>query len=148
MPVNNNRDMLEEIFRFYLSVKDGEEKKWDKYFFYNILSNHNNYFFYNNIEKGYLIVSSTNEDMDIIALAIDKKSRRNGGASKLLNELIEFAKKKKILRITLEVSLENKAAIKLYKKFGFLKIGIRKNYYKIENKMVDAFLMRNNISSP
>ena len=85
MLVNNNRDMLEEIFRFYLSVKDGEEKKWDKCFFYNILSNHNNYFFYNNIEKGYLIVSSTNEDMDIIALAIDKESRRNGGASRLLN---------------------------------------------------------------
>ena len=39
---------------------------------------------------------------------------------------------------TLEVNVENTPAIKLYEKFGFKNLGIRKKYY---NNTTDAYIM-------
>ena len=52
-----------------------------------------------------------------------------GIASKLLEKLIETAKSKKATLLTLEVNETNTNAIKLYEKYNFKKIGLRKNYY-------------------
>ena len=56
----------------------------------------------------------------------------------MLEELIKIAKKRKLNDITLEVNTNNIAAINLYKKFKFEKIGIRKKYY---NNIDDALIM-------
>ena len=47
----------------------------------------------------------------------------------LLENLISFAKKLNIKVITLEVNECNLSAIKLYNKFNFNKVGVRKKYY-------------------
>ena len=47
--------------------------------------------------------------------------------------------------LTLEVRSSNIAAITLYEKFGFEKVGIRKNYYTHNNKTEDAILMTRKI---
>ena len=76
-----------------------------------------------------------------IVTRIDK--RNLGIASKLLENLIEIAKKSpKCTLITLEVKESNLPAINLYEKFNFKKMGVRKNYYDgIEN----AIIMTKNI---
>jgi len=48
---------LDKIFKFYNSVKDGEERKWKKSFFHNIVGNENTFFLYSFPAKGYLIFS-------------------------------------------------------------------------------------------
>lgn len=70
---------------------------------------------------------------------VTKKNKRNLGiASQILDNLISFANNKNIALITLEVNENNKNAIKLYEKFGFRKIGLRKKYY---NNKDNAILM-------
>ena len=74
---------------------------------------------------------------------VTKKNKRNLGiASKILDNLICFANTNNIEYITLEVNEKNINAIKLYEKFGFKKIGLRKKYY---NNIDNAILMKKNI---
>lgn len=55
----------------------------------------------------------------------------------MFNELFIIAKNKNCINITLEVAVNNKSALNLYKKLGFKIVTIRKNYY--ENS--DGYLM-------
>ena len=72
-------------------------------------------------------------------IAVDEPFRRNGIASLLMDALIEFAKQKEMIGITLEVRVGNHAAMGLYHKYGFKVEGIRKNYYSDTKE--DAVIM-------
>ena len=137
---------LNEIFKFYYSVKDGEEKKWNKSFFDNIVGNESTFFLYSIPAKGYLIFSLLQESIDVIALATDQDFRKNGVATKLLKKMIAIARENFAKKAFLEVSSCNLAAINLYCKFGFTKIGIRRNYYQKKTHTQDAILMKLDIS--
>lgn len=71
-----------------------------------------------------------------IAVRVDK--RHLGIASKILQELINLSKSLNCSFLTLEVDVTNSPAIKLYEKFNFKNLGIRKNYY---NGNTDAYIM-------
>ncbi len=55
----------------------------------------------------------------------------------LCNEMIEYCKKESVKSITLEVNKNNEYAINIYRKLGFIEVGVRKKYYNGE----DAYLM-------
>ena len=55
----------------------------------------------------------------LYGLSIKKEYRKLGYGKQLLEESIKIFRKNKIKKIGLTVSLENKKAIKLYKKMGF-----------------------------
>lgn len=78
----------------------------------------------------------------ITNVAVNPEHRRQGIGESLVNKLIEIAKEKEMIGITLEVRTSNEIAKNLYKKQGFLLDGIRKEYY--ENKE-DAFIMWKNL---
>jgi len=68
-----------------------------------------------------------------------KKNKRNLGiGSLLLKYIIDYSEKNKISSITLEVNENNIPAIKLYEKYNFQKVGLRKKYY---NNTDDALIM-------
>lgn len=69
------------------------------------------------------------DEADIMNIVVKKNFRNNGIGYFLLDNLISFARDLNLNVITLEVSEKNLTAISLYKKFGFEKLGIRKNYY-------------------
>ena len=71
-------------------------------------------------------------------IAVNKKFRRNGFGTDILSYLINVAKENNKKILTLEVRADNNPAIKLYEKFDFKKIGIRKRYY---NNSIDAIIM-------
>lgn len=62
-------------------------------------------------------------------IVVRKDKRKEGIGSKLLQEILEIAKGWKAQSITLEVNEKNIPAIKLYQKFGFEQVGLRKKYY-------------------
>ncbi len=67
----------------------------------------------------------------------------NGVGTMLLNNLLDFAKNSaKVEIVSLEVRSDNLAAIHLYKKFGFKKIGTFKGYFKIGDDYVDFDIMQ------
>lgn len=85
---------------------------------------------------GFLSVTEFYETVDIIDLFVLEEYRRMHYGSMLLNYMIGSVGKEVSL-ITLEVDVENKAAISLYEKFGFEVMCKRLFYYGIH----DAYLM-------
>lgn len=75
----------------------------------------------------------------ITNIAVAPSHRRKGIASALLKRLCTVCEEEKAEAIMLEVRSGNNAAVSLYEKFGFKKVGERKNYYK--NPTEDALLM-------
>jgi len=75
----------------------------------------------------------------ITNVAVCPEHRRCGIASQLLAYLIEQSEKEKMHFITLEVRVSNHAAIALYRSFGFVRVGLRRGYYR--RPAEDALLM-------
>lgn len=69
-------------------------------------------------------------------IVVRKDKRGEGIGSKLLNEIFEITKQMKAQSITLEVNEKNQPAIKLYQKFGFEQVGLRKKYYHNKDNAV------------
>ena len=75
-------------------------------------------------------------------MAILPEYQNQGIGFLILQELEQILLNANCNKIFLEVASNNIMAINLYKKSGFKKIGLRKNYYKIsKNKKENAFLM-------
>ncbi len=76
-----------------------------------------------------------------LGLTVVKEMWNKGIGSKLLNKLIEYAKNAGIKIINLEVRSDNAAAIHLYEKFGFKRIGTSPAYFKIGEEHFDFEIM-------
>ena len=113
-----------------------------------IIRNLNSKYFYshlcltNNLVSGFIIAQKVLNIFEIYSLFVAPDSRRLGIAMTLLNDLIKMCKKQRIEKILLEVMEINKAAKNLYLKNDFEIYAERKNYYKIDNKKINAKLMR------
>ena len=79
------------------------------------------------------------DEIDIIEIGVIKEQRRRGVACKLVSHLQKHCTKNGIRKIFLGVAENNIAAISLYEKTGFSKIGIRKNYYSRDGFSSDAY---------
>lgn len=78
---------------------------------------------------GYIGSHTVLGEVSITNIAVKKAMRRRGAANALLNTLLEDCKKANDEFVTLEVRTSNAAAIALYEKNGFKKVGTRKNFY-------------------
>ena len=68
--------------------------------------------------------------------------RRAGLARRLLAEGLAEARRRGARRMTLEVAADNVGAQALYREFGFLEAGRRRNYYrKADGGGLDALLL-------
>ncbi len=81
----------------------------------------------------YLIIY---DKVEIVNIVVNKNFRCQNIASMMINYILKEAVYNNCNNITLEVRKSNKAAIALYKKFGFLEVAIRKNYYNGENGLL------------
>lgn len=88
---------------------------------------------------GYIGIWEIGDTGEITNVAVHPKYRKMGIASMLLEKLIEYCLDDGFNFINLEVREGNVPAINLYSKFGFEKVGLRKNYYK--NPTENAVLM-------
>jgi ribosomal-protein-alanine N-acetyltransferase len=79
------------------------------------------------------------EEGHITNVAVKPEYRRHGLGQYIVSTLIENSLRVGIKTFTLEVRPSNKAAIHLYRNFGFLEAGIRKGYYADNNE--DAIIM-------
>lgn len=75
---------------------------------------------------GFLDYSVMYERAEINYIFVLKEYRSKGIASKLLEYMLD---NNDFNEISLEVNVNNKEAIKLYQKYGFREVNIRKGYY-------------------
>lgn len=79
---------------------------------------------------GYCGLYQACNEGEIVNVAVDGRARRRGVATKLLEFLLFESVKREIDQWFLEVRKSNEPAIALYKSFGFVEAGIRKNFYE------------------
>jgi ribosomal-protein-alanine N-acetyltransferase len=87
----------------------------------------------------YLIVSRYVDAWHIMNVAVHPECRRQGVASRLLDELFELTAGDHRRGYTLEVRVSNVTAIALYERFGFEPSGVRRGYYTDNRE--DALIM-------
>lgn len=107
-----------------------------------------------NINSSYFTLTLNNEligfggfwqsvdDIHITNIVIKKAYRNQGFGSLLLEHILFVAKSTDKFSITLEVNENNEIAKKLYLKYGFKILGVRKKYY---NNKDNAIIMTLNL---
>lgn len=131
---NTDNEIIEKVemaFPTFFSkskiLDDFAQNAFTKYFIYeeksNIIGVVNYYDLYERFELSYIEVLEEYRNKKIGSL--------------LIENLIKIAEEKKVKNITLEVNINNEYAIKLYNKYGFNVVAIRKGYYD----GVDGYLM-------
>ena len=143
MDININKMNLEDLEL----IKDVLESEFDNFWSYNILreeiSSENSYFIVaKNTENEIVGFAGTKiivDEADVMNIVVRKSCRKEGIGSKMLENLINYSISKNLKFVNLEVNENNLSAIRLYDKFAFNHIGIRKKYY---NGVSDAIIMR------
>ena len=79
------------------------------------------------------------EEAHVTNVAVDPEHHRHKIGTRLLHDLLQNAIAMGAQAISLEVRVSNYGAQRLYGKFGFRPVGVRKNYYQEINE--DALIM-------
>lgn len=82
---------------------------------------------------GLLIVE---DDAHITTVAVDPQARQKRIGTHLMINLVDRALAIGAKHLTLEVRVSNSAARRLYERFGFAPVGVRKDYYRDEDALV------------
>ncbi len=92
----------------------------------------------------YIIATEVAGEAEIQRIAVHPSFRQRGYASSIMEHFIKNILSDGIDKILLEVRQSNKAAISLYQRFGFKKVGQRSGYYTDNGE--DAILYTLNIT--
>lgn len=79
-------------------------------------------------------------EAEVLTIAVDPARAGRGLGARLLTELMREAARRRCDEVVLEVRVDNERAQKLYQRFGFVGIGVRRGYYQPAD--VDALVMR------
>ncbi len=82
---------------------------------------------------GLLVVG---EDTHIVTLAVAPGDRGRGLGTRLMVALVEEALAAGSSHLTLEVRVSNETAQRLYRRFGFETVGLRRHYYRDEDALI------------
>ena len=94
---------------------------------------------YGGAVTGFAVMHRAGSEAELYQIAVRTGFRRHGAADPLMEAVKGEASKRGLDRIFLEVRSGNAAAIALYLKHGFIKCGMRRDYY--DDPKEDAVLM-------
>lgn len=95
--------------------------------------------FYDGSIAGYAGMYAAADEGVINNIAVFPQYRRRGIASGLINALAAEGGKRSLTKLCLEVRASNAAALSLYEKNGFYRVGLRRGYYTAPKE--DAVLL-------
>jgi len=84
----------------------------------------------NGMLQGYVGMMTVLDEGYISNVAVDPVCRRQGIGDALIRELLRRCEERALSFVSLEVREHNEPAIALYRKHGFMPVGLRKNYYE------------------
>ena len=90
---------------------------------------------------GYAVMSMGGDEAHLLNLCLDESVRGRGLAARMLEHLMERGLGEGVRVIYLEVRPSNTRAIKLYRAAGFVRIGVRRNYYRAAGGREDALVL-------
>ncbi|MDR1826506.1 MAG: GNAT family N-acetyltransferase [Rickettsiales bacterium] len=93
-------------------------------------------------DDGFIVWRVVGDDAEIITIGVRPNARRRGVAIAMIAAMEKELSKKGVSKIFLEVAVDNIAAIKLYEKNAFVRVGRRPKYYD----GIDGVIMEKRIS--
>jgi [ribosomal protein S18]-alanine N-acetyltransferase len=90
---------------------------------------------------GYSVMSLAGDEAHLLNLCLDGAVRRRGLGTRMLDHLMAKAMREGVRVLYLEVRPSNAPALQLYRRAGFAKIGVRKNYYRAPEGREDALVL-------
>lgn len=97
---------------------------------------------------GFCLYQTVQDEAEVLTLGIVPTARQQSHGHLLLQQGEKYLSEHHVSRLFLEVSSANTAALTLYKKNNFQKIGLRKNYYIENKKKFDAIIMSKLLYKP
>ena len=88
---------------------------------------------------GYYLVQTAKFEQELHTFAVKPELRRRGIGRLMMDHMLEKARGRGVEYIYLQVRPSNQEAKELYKSFGFVGIGMRRNYYHDNSE--DALVM-------
>lgn len=125
-------EMEKYCFKDAWSRHSFEEELSNKLAFYHLFTDGNTII-------GYCGIWMVVDEGHITNIGIDPAYQGHSYGEKMMRLVMDWAKKREICRLTLEVRVSNEIAIYLYEKLGFKSAGIRPEYY--EDTGEDACIM-------
>jgi ribosomal-protein-alanine N-acetyltransferase len=96
--------------------------------------------------RGFAIARVVGEEVELENIVVDRKRRKQGLGTKLVEKIMERSKSRNASRLFLEVRESNPAARALYEKCGFVLSGRRRAYYTSPSE--DAVLYTRKVGKP
>ena len=91
---------------------------------------------------GFALALALGEEAEIVSLGVLPEHRRSGIGSALLDAICGEARLRSAERVVLEMASDNEAASALYVGRGFTVVGLRRNYYRRTERLVDALILQ------
>jgi RimJ/RimL family protein N-acetyltransferase len=76
-----------------------------------------------------------------LGLMVAASHRRRGIGRALLEQAVDWARETGVRKLELHVFPWNEPAIQLYERFGYERVGLRRDHYRRADEYVDAILM-------
>ena len=119
-------------------------ERWSAAMFWNELANGNHYLVAVDVQgrlAGYAGLSVVpGGEAWVQNIAVRPECQRGGVGRTLLEALLDEATRRGARSVLLEVAVDNEPARRLYEKYGFGVVGLRRGYYQPSN--TDALVMR------
>jgi len=95
---------------------------------------------------GYSIVMTALEEAHLLNFAVASGWQRRGAGAQFLQYLIDGLRKQRLEMLYLEVRPSNLGARRMYERFGFRKLGLRRDYYPSVTGREDALFLGLNLA--
>jgi ribosomal-protein-alanine N-acetyltransferase len=88
---------------------------------------------------GYVGLMFVEDEAHVTTVAVAPEHQRRGIGTQIMLGAVAIALEEGARRISLEVAVGNERAQAVYRRFGFMPVGIRKGYYQLTGE--DAYVM-------
>jgi ribosomal-protein-alanine N-acetyltransferase len=116
---------------------------WDQAAIASLLTSPGTFALVADDEAGFVMLRVAAGESEVLTLTVLPAARRRGIATSLLLNAARHALEQGATELFLEVDTTNLPAIALYKRLGFVQVGLRPNYYVgCEGQRHDAIVLR------
>ena len=91
---------------------------------------------------GYLVAMKGVDEVHLLNLTVAPDFQKQGWARLMMDGLVLWSRGQGARQLWLEVRASNSRALEVYRRFGFVQMGVRKQYYPLApNRREDAVVM-------
>lgn len=90
----------------------------------------------------YSVMTLALDEAHLLNLSVTRRHQRSGLGWRTLEWMAEVARGYGVRTMLLEVRPSNASAVRMYRRYGFERIGVRRGYYPTQGGREDALVMR------